>query len=251
MIQFFSVLCSLFLVLPLTACSSEAKQLSTNQTSNASIRTEYSTSSAAKDDASSNEADNDRQIQITTSSEKTADEGSTPEFYDVRSSAPPETSSGTISAPKQEPPTVQTPPPTQSVPTTQPPASNTPETPPKEDESVKNIRVTVGNEIFTATPAENAAAKSFVKLMKAAPVVISMSDYSGFEKVGFLGTDLPTSNSNTTTQSGDIVLYNGNQIVIFYGSNTWSYTRLGKIDDLSGWEEALGSGDITVTFSIE
>ena len=92
---------------------------------------------------------------------------------------------------------------------------------------------------------------SLTQMMESAPVVIQMSDYSGFEKVGSIGTSLPASNSQTTTQSGDIVLYNGSQIVIFYGSNSWSYTRLGKIDDLSGWEEALGNGDVTVTFSIE
>lgn len=155
------------------------------------------------------------------------------------------TESSTSSVPNQAPPYAQ------STPSIQKPTSNAPETQPKEDESVENIQVTVGNKTFTATLAKNTAVQSFVELMKAAPIVISMSDYSGFEKVGSLGTDLNPSNSNTTTQSGDIVLYNGNQIVIFYGSNTWSYTRLGKIDDLSGWEEALGSGDVTVTFSIE
>ena len=77
-----------------------------------------------------------------------------------------------------------------------------------------------------------------------------MSDYAGFEKVGALGTSLPTNNSQTTTQAGDIVLYQGNQIVLFYGSNSWSYTRLGKIDDLTGWSEVLGSGDVSVTFSL-
>ena len=60
-----------------------------------------------------------------------------------------------------------------------------------------------------------------------------------------------TSNSQTTTQVGDIVLYQGDQIVIFYGSNSWSYTRLGKIDDLTGWTEALGSGAVSVTFSLQ
>ena len=92
---------------------------------------------------------------------------------------------------------------------------------------------------------------SFVEMMWENPVSIQMSDYSGFEKVGSLGTSLPVNNSQTTTHAGDIVLYNGNQIVIFYGSNSWSYTRLGHVDDLTGWEEALGSGDVTVTFSLE
>lgn len=119
-----------------------------------------------------------------------------------------------------------------------------------EEETVMKMNVQIGDSAFTATLEENAAATSFVELMKTAPVVIQMSDYSGFEKVGSLGTSLPASDSQTRTQSGDIVLYNGNQIVIFYGSNSWSYTRLGKIDDLSGWEDALGNGDVTVTFSV-
>jgi len=98
---------------------------------------------------------------------------------------------------------------------------------------------------------ENAAVSALVEMMRESPVVLQMSDYSGFEKVGPLGTSLPADNSQTTTHAGDIVLYNGNQIVIFYGSNSWSYTRLGHIDDLTGWEEALGNGDVTVRFSLE
>ena len=82
-------------------------------------------------------------------------------------------------------------------------------------------------------------------------VTIEMEDYGSFEKVGALGQSLPTENVQTTTQAGDIVLYQGNQIVLFYGSNSWSYTRLGKIDDLTGWEQALGDADVTVTFSLE
>lgn len=112
------------------------------------------------------------------------------------------------------------------------------------------MNVQVGDATFSATLEENTAAQAFAELMNNAPVVIRMSDYSGFEKVGSLGTSLPASNSQTTTRSGDIVLYNGNQIVIFYGSNSWSYTRLGKIDDLTGWAEALGTGDVTVSFSM-
>ena len=119
-----------------------------------------------------------------------------------------------------------------------------------EENSEMKIIVHVNGQNFTATLEENAAADALVDMMEQGPVTIQMSDYSGFEKVGPLGTSLPTSNQQTTTQAGDIVLYQGNQIVIFYGSNSWSYTRLGHIDDLSGWEEALGTGDVTVTFSL-
>ena len=119
-----------------------------------------------------------------------------------------------------------------------------------EENKVANMNVQVGDVVFSATLEENEAVSALVEMMRESPVVIQMSDYSGFEKVGPLGTSLPVNNSQTTTQAGDIVLYNGNQIVIFYGSNSWSYTRLGHIDDLTGWEDALGSGDVTVIFSL-
>lgn len=121
----------------------------------------------------------------------------------------------------------------------------------EEEAEEMKMNVQVGGSSFTATLEDNEAARAFAEMMEKAPVIIQMDDYAGFEKVGSLGTRLPASNRQTTTQPGDIVLYNGNQIVIFYGSNSWSYTRLGKIDDLSGWAEALGSGDVTVTFSTE
>ena len=120
-----------------------------------------------------------------------------------------------------------------------------------EEISAMNMMVQVGGSTFTATLEENTAVDALVEMMEQDPVTIQMSAYSGFEKVGPLGTSLPASNQQTTTQAGDIVLYQGNQIVMFYGSNSWSYTRLGHIDDLTGWEEALGSGDVTVTFSLE
>lgn len=120
-----------------------------------------------------------------------------------------------------------------------------------EENKVANMNVQVGDVVFSATLEENEAVSALVEMMRKSPVVIQMSDYSGFEKVGPLGTSLPVNNSQTTTQAGDIVLYNGNQIVIFYGSNSWSYTRLGHIDDLTGWEDALGSEDVTMTLSIE
>jgi cystine transport system substrate-binding protein len=121
----------------------------------------------------------------------------------------------------------------------------------REEDMVRKMNVQIGNAVFTATLEKNDAVSAFVEMLQENPVVLKMNDYSGFEKVGSLGKSLPASNSQTTTNAGDIVLYNENQIVIFYGSNSWSYTRLGHIDDLTGWEEALGSGDVTVTFSLE
>ena len=113
------------------------------------------------------------------------------------------------------------------------------------------MNVQIGDVIFTATLEDNAAVSEFIEMMREAPVTITMSDYSGFEKVGPLGKSLTTDNRQTTTSAGDIVLYSGNQIVMFYGSNSWSYTRIGRIDDLTGWENALGSGGITAVFSLE
>ena len=117
-----------------------------------------------------------------------------------------------------------------------------------QDDAVTKLKIEVGGQIFTATLEQNDATTALIAML---PVTLSMSDYSGFEKVGSLGANLPTNNAQTTTQAGDIVLYNGNQIVIFYGSNSWSYTRLAHVDDLTGWVEALGSGDVTVTFSAQ
>ena len=112
------------------------------------------------------------------------------------------------------------------------------------------INVKVENHTFQANLESNSAVDAFVDMMRESPITIRMSDYGGFEKVGSLGESLPTSDRQTTTAKGDIVLYSGNQIVIFYGTNSWSYTRLGHVDDLDGWEEALGNEDVTVTFSL-
>lgn len=121
----------------------------------------------------------------------------------------------------------------------------------EEDNTEMRMKVQVEDSTFTATLEDNDAVRALLEMMEKEPVIIRMSDYSGFEKVGALGKNLPANNSQTTTAAGDIVLYQGNQIVMFYGSNSWSYTRLGRIDDLTGWEEALGKGDVTVAFSLK
>lgn len=132
-------------------------------------------------------------------------------------------------------------------PTAPPATENTTNT--EENTEMKMI-VKIGGASFTATLEDNAAVYEMAEMMRQSPIVIDMRDYSGFEKVGPLGRRLTADDRQTTTHAGDIVLYNGNQIVMFYGSNSWGYTRIGKIDDLTGWEEALGNGDITAEFSL-
>ena len=96
---------------------------------------------------------------------------------------------------------------------------------------------------------ENESVEAWKELVSSKPLSVQMSMYGGFEQVGSLGTSLPRNDSQMTTQSGDIVLYSGNQIVVFYGSNSWAYTRLGRIADKSALEleELLGNGDVSVT----
>ncbi|HIQ60013.1 MAG TPA: hypothetical protein IAD31_00205 [Candidatus Enterenecus faecium] len=122
----------------------------------------------------------------------------------------------------------------------------------KEDTTVDThtFYLTVEGVTFPATFADNQGAEALADLLTDGPLTLSLEDYGGFEKVGSLGQSLPTSNTHISTQSGDIVLYQGNQIVLFYGSNAWSYTRLGQVTDLTGWQEALGHGDVTVTLSL-
>ena len=112
------------------------------------------------------------------------------------------------------------------------------------------MNIQIGDAHFTATLEDNAAVHELIEMMREKPITIKMNDYSGFEKVGSLGRSLTTNDHRITTAAGDIVLYNGNQIVMFYGSNSWSYTRIGRIDDLSGWKEALVKGSITAIFSL-
>ena len=78
-----------------------------------------------------------------------------------------------------------------------------------------------------------------------------MSMYGGFEQVGSIGQELPRNDEQTTTQSGDIVLYSGDQIVLFYGSNSWSYTKLGKMGlSEEKLTELLGNGDVSIVISV-
>lgn len=122
-----------------------------------------------------------------------------------------------------------------------------------EENDLKNheIYITVGESTLTAVLEENESAKALTELLAEGPFTIPASNYGGFEKVCALGTALPRNDVQTTARAGDICLYSGDQIVIFYGSNSWSYTRLGKISDADGaeLERILGGDETELTLS--
>jgi len=105
---------------------------------------------------------------------------------------------------------------------------------------------------LTATLVDNSSTRALKQRLAENPITINMNDYGGFEKVGGLGMSLPTNNVSITASPGDIILYQGNQLVIFYGSNSWSYTRLGRINNITQQElrTVLGTGNVTVTLSL-
>lgn len=113
------------------------------------------------------------------------------------------------------------------------------------------LQMTIGETPVEVDWQENSAVEALKDLCRENPLQIQMSMYGGFEQVGPIGQSLPTDDQQTTTRSGDIVLYSGSQIVVFYGSNSWAYTRLGHISDKTDQEmkELLGNGDVTITFS--
>lgn len=112
------------------------------------------------------------------------------------------------------------------------------------------LKITVGDQELLATFADNSSAEEFRDLLAQGPVTISMDDYGGFEKVGSLGTTLTRNDTRITTQPGDVILYQGNQITIYYGTNTWIFTRLAKINDSTDLQAKLGTGTVQVTFSL-
>ena len=146
-----------------------------------------------------------------------------------------------------ESPTGSTPPPSQSV-VSQPESSQPQDNSSSQEEPM--LKITVGDQELLATFADNISAEEFRGLLSQGPVTISMEDYGGFEKVGPLGTTLTRNDTRITTQPGDVVLYQGNQITIYYGTNTWNFTRLAKINDSTDLQAKLGTGTVQVTFSL-
>ena len=124
----------------------------------------------------------------------------------------------------------------------------------KENAMPSEIIISVSGKTMQVKIVDNVATRALVDALRGSSITYEASEYGGFEKVGALGRSLPTANSQMEPQAGDVVLYNGNQIVLFYGSNSWSYTRIGRmeygtLDALKSFLKA-GQGKITVTLSL-
>ena len=138
---------------------------------------------------------------------------------------------------------------TATEPTTQSKKPITTGSDPKEESALK---MEIAGSPVTVDWEDNEAVEALKELCKDGGITIQMSMYGGFEQVGPIGTSLSRNDVQITTSSGDIVLYSGDQIVVFYGSNSWSYTKLGHITDSSGYtmEELLGNGDVSIKISL-
>ena len=119
------------------------------------------------------------------------------------------------------------------------------------EKASNNMVMDIGDERVSVSWEDNESVKE-LKELASSGLSVSMSMYGGFEQVGSLGQSITRNDKQITTEAGDIVLYSGNQLVVFYGSNSWSYTRLGKInlsqDEL---KDLLSNGDVRITLSLE
>ncbi len=123
----------------------------------------------------------------------------------------------------------------------------------KQEVTDMKMKIQIKDMSFTATLEDNSSVDALRELMADGPITLNMSDYANMEKGADLGVALPQNNEQMNTQAGDIILYQGKTLVIYYDTNSWSLTPIGKIDNVNEEElrTALGTGDVTVTFSLE
>lgn len=122
------------------------------------------------------------------------------------------------------------------------------------DEETDKMYIQIGDTVWTATLEDNPSVTVWKELLAEGPLTVDMSDYGGFEKVGSIGTTLTQTNREITTRPGDIILYQGSSVTIYYDENTWNFTRLGHIDNVTETQlrDVLnaGSSNVSVTFSL-
>ena len=119
-------------------------------------------------------------------------------------------------------------------------------------EEEASLKLWIGEQEVEVLWEDNDSVRALEELAGAEGLTVALSGYGGFEQVGSLGKSLPRNDVQTVTGPGDIVLYSGSSIVLFYGSNSWAYTRLGKIRGLDESElrALLGGGDVTLRLAL-
>lgn len=115
-----------------------------------------------------------------------------------------------------------------------------------------SMNIEVGDTVLSVTLVDNSSVDALKEALSEAPITVNMRDYGNMEKVGTLGRDFPRNDESIDAGPGDVILYQGNNLVIYYAPNSWSFTRLGKIENITGEElkSVLGNGDVTVTLSL-
>lgn len=121
-----------------------------------------------------------------------------------------------------------------------------------ESEKIMHLYIKVNKKTLIVNLENNSSVDVLVQKLKEKDIIINMEDYANFEKVGELDFELPRNDKQITTEVGDIILYQGNKITIYYDTNSWNFTRLGKIENITQKElkEILGNGNVTVTLSL-
>ena len=134
-----------------------------------------------------------------------------------------------------------------SQPETQSPKSSA------QTEALVKLKIHVNDTTFTATLEENTSAKAFAEFLAQGDMTLDMHDYGSFEKVADLPRSFPRNDKQIDTDAGDIILYQGNSITIYYDKNSWNFTRLARIDNVNKkrLQQILGKGNVKATFSVE
>ena len=120
----------------------------------------------------------------------------------------------------------------------------------KKEES-EAMLLEVNGYTFEVELENNTSAKALKEYVSKEKRTLSLDDYGNFEKVGDLGTSLPRNDETITTKEGDIILYLGNKLCLYYNQNTWDFTKLGHVKDTTHLKEAIGKGSVTVTLYME
>ncbi len=123
----------------------------------------------------------------------------------------------------------------------------------KVGEAPVKLKIYVNDTTFTATLEENSSAKAFAEFLAQGDMTLDMHDYGSFEKVADLPRSFPRNDKQIDTDAGDIILYQGNAITIYYDKNSWNFTRLARIDNVNKkrLQQILGKGNVKATFSVE